>query len=60
MLSLVDAVIAEAPVAFVTIVAFPVASIAEGLTCIAENTFFEPFLGVIFTHEHMWWRRRLC
>jgi hypothetical protein len=59
VLPLVYTIIAEAPVTFIAIVAFPIASVAEGLACIAEDAFFEPLLGVIFTHEHMWWCWRL-
>ena len=55
-MALVNAIIAIAPVAFVAVVALPVACIRECFTDIAEDSDFLPFLWVVFAHERM--RRR--
>jgi len=49
--ALVDTVVAEAPVAFHAIVAFPVAVIGEGFAERAEDAFVEAMVWVVFTHE---------
>jgi hypothetical protein len=54
VVALVDAVIAVAPVAFVTVVAFPVACIGIGFAHIAKDANLHPLFGVIFAHEYMW------
>jgi hypothetical protein len=55
--SLIDAVVAEAPVAFVTKVTLPVARVGICLARIAKHAFFQPVLRVILTHENV---RRCC
>jgi hypothetical protein len=60
MLSLIHTVVAEAPVPLVAKITFPVARIGERLAGVAEDTFFEPVLGIVFTHEHMGRGQRLC
>jgi len=60
MLALIDAIIAKAEVAFVTVVALPVTSYGKRLARIAKHALFQPVLGIIFAHEHMWRCQRLC
>jgi hypothetical protein len=57
--SLVDTVIAEAPVPLVAEVTLPVARIGKCFADITEDAIFQPLLWVVFAHEHMRWRRRL-
>jgi hypothetical protein len=52
--ALVDAIIAIAPVAFVAVVAFPVACICVRFAHVAEHANFHPFFGVVLAHQHMW------
>lgn len=54
MMSLINAIVAIAPVAFVAIIALPVAGVGVRLTHVAENSNFHPLLGIILTHKYMW------
>lgn len=60
VMALVDAIIAIAPVAFIAIVALPVAGIGICLAHVAEDADFDPFLGIVLAHEHMWRCCGLC
>ena len=53
MTALIDAVVAVAPLAFVAIVALPVACIRERFADIAKHSDFLPLLRVVFAHERM-------
>lgn len=48
--ALVYAVVAVAPVAFVAVVAFPVAGVGVGFAVFAEDADFHSLIGVIFAH----------
>lgn len=50
VMALIDAVVAVAPVPFVTIVAFPVACVCVCFADLAEDANFHPVLGVVFAH----------
>jgi hypothetical protein len=56
MPALIDAVVAVTPLAFIAVVALPVACIRERFTDIAKDSDFLPFLRVVLAHERM--RRR--
>ena len=60
MMALVNAIIAIAPVAFVAVVALPVAGIGVCLAHVAEDSNFHPFPGIVLAHKHMWRRCRFC
>ena len=49
-MALVNAIIAIAPVAFVAVVAFPVAGIGVGFAVFAEDAEFHSLLGIVFAH----------
>jgi hypothetical protein len=51
--SLVDAVVAIAPVPFVADVAFPVACVGECFARVTEDSLLESLRGVVFAHEYM-------
>lgn len=53
MLSSVDAVIAIAPLSFIAVIAFPVASVSICFAYIAEDTSLQPLLGIVFTGERI-------
>ena len=57
MTTLVDAVVAVAPFAFVAVVALPVACIRECFTNVAKYANFLSLLRVVFAHQYM---RRYC
>jgi hypothetical protein len=56
MTALIDAVVAVTPLAFIAIVALPVACIRKRFTDVAKHSNFLPFLRVVLAHERM--RRR--
>jgi len=58
MTALVDAVVTVAPVPFVAIVTFPIACIGECFAHVAKSAGFHSLRGIVFTHQHMWWRCR--
>jgi hypothetical protein len=60
VVTLVYAVITIAPVAFVTIVALPVACIGVRFAHIAKDANLHSLFGVILAHEHMGWCCRFC
>ena len=59
MTALVDTVVAETPIAFITVIAFPIACIGIRGAGIAEDAGFQALPGIIFTHEHIRWACRL-
>lgn len=54
MTSLVDAVVAEAPVAIIAVVAFPVAGIGKCFASVTKDTAFQAFVWIVFAPEYMW------
>lgn len=51
--TLINAVVAEAPFTFITIVALPVTSVCEGFADIAEHADFSPMIRIVLTHENV-------
>jgi hypothetical protein len=56
----VNAVITIAPVAFIAIVALPIACICKRLAHVTEHTNLHSLFGVVLAHEHMWWCCGFC
>jgi len=54
MPALVDAVVAESPVPFITVLALPVTRIGISFTCVAEHSRFQAMLRIVLTHQHVW------
>jgi hypothetical protein len=60
MMALVDAVITIAPVAFIAIVALPIACICERFAHVTEHANLNSLFGIVLAHQHMWWCCRFC
>lgn len=58
VVALIDAVVAVAPIAFITVVALPIAGIGIRSANVTEDAYFYSLLGIVLAHEHMRWGRR--